>query len=71
MARFLDHPPEPAAIERKIADLRRNVADAEERIRLARLAHEFRDGSAPRDGNDEVRDGDRAAGGPGDGTTGG
>lgn len=69
MACFLDLPTDPAALERKIADLRRNVANTEERIRLGRLAHEFRSG--PIQGDGEVGDGNRTDEGPEDGTAGG
>ncbi|MEJ7842541.1 MAG: hypothetical protein WKF95_12290 [Rubrobacter sp.] len=64
VARFFDHPPDQAGIDRKIADLSRNATDIEERVRLARLAHDFRTAPADQDaGGDEGADGTRTEAG--------
>lgn len=40
-ARFLDQPPEPTDLDRKMSDLQKNVEKMQERIRVAKLAREY------------------------------
>lgn len=42
-AHFLDQPPEPADLDRKITDLQKNLETTQERVRLAKLAREYHD----------------------------